>query len=307
MKDLTLAIDLGGTNTKIALVDKDLRIVKELSVPTNGDAGPEANVLEWLALVKPWMEQNEVKVVGMGIPGPLDTDRGIILESPNLKKWEFFSFTQFIQKNLNIPCYIENDANCAALGEWSQQRVSDLVVLTLGTGLGSGVIANNRLLRGAGGLAVEAGHMTVDINGPDCMCGKKGCFEVYVGGYSFLTRFNKDGAKAATVQDIFKMSQMGDKKAQDAVRHWTFAMAVGIGNLINLFNPRKVILTGGMSQAFAQVKEEFSKMLPSQAFKHSVEYAEVEISNLQNQAGLIGAALWAQQKNERANLSTMSK
>lgn len=299
-----VAIDLGGTNTKFGLVTKDLKVVDTISIPTEGNLPPEEKLKQWLEIITKWQSSTPINLIGIGIPGPLDTEQGIILESPNLKNWVQFSFTDFFKKNLELDCYIENDGNCAALGEWAAEPVSDLVVLTLGTGVGSGVISNNSLVRGVGGLAVEAGHITIDINGPRCNCGKNGCLEVFVGGRALVSRYEVLTQKSnCTPFDIFKKAQEGEKTASDMIESWTQALAAGIGSLINVFNPKQVRLTGGVSSNFSQVEDKFSKFLLGQAFKHSIQYCEVVLAKQQNYAGLIGAALWAQQSHERRKMS----
>jgi glucokinase len=295
----TLAIDLGGTNTKFALITKNHQVLKELTLATHSEAGPKAACQRWVNAISDWRNNYTIDLVGIGSPGPLDTVTGEILVTPNLKNWEHFSFTDFFKTQLGVPTFIENDGNCAALGEWSQDKsISDLVVLTLGTGIGCGVISGGKLVRGAFGWAVEAGHMTIDMKGPLCECGKRGCLEVFVGGAALVKRYNEKAPKkleTLTPQELFNRARLGEELALNLVHSWTEGLAIGIGNLLNLFNPTKVILTGGISPSFSFVEERFKKNLLTQAFVPSIKCTEIVVSKLQNKAGLLGAALWAQQ------------
>jgi glucokinase len=296
----TLAIDLGGTNTKMAVVTRDMKILEEMIVPTNAAQGAAHATQTWLNAIQPWLTKYKIELVGIGSPGPLDCEKGIMLESPNLKGWTNYSFTEFFTKHLGVPSYIENDANCAGLGEWAfdKDKVGDLIMLTLGTGVGSGIVSGGKLIRGVKGLGTEAGHMTIDMNGPECGCGKHGCLESFVGARRFVERYNVSAVNKVEPLDaheVFKRAKSGDRHAEQLVHEWTRALAVGVGNLVNIFNPSKVVLTGGVSRAFNYVEPEFKKILVTQAFEASLKWTEVVVSQLQEKAGLYGAALWAQQ------------
>jgi glucokinase len=229
----------------------------------------------------------------------LDCSTGVLLETPNIKGWEKFSITGFFSKELGAPCFLENDANCAALGEWSHSKVPDLVMITLGTGVGTGVISSNQLVRGVKGLGVEAGHMTINFTGPLCGCGKRGCFEAYVGGKLLVEHYNQKSNKKIQdlhAQEVFTRAKNGDPVATLLIGDWIYALAVGIGNLINIFNPTIITLTGGMSRGFSDYQEKFQEILLSQAFETSLKCSKVVVSQLQEKAGLLGAALWARQQ-----------
>jgi glucokinase len=132
------------------------------------------------------------------------------------------------------------------------------------------------------------------MNGPECACGKKGCLEVYVGGRSMLERFKNDGGVAETVEDIFKQANLGESLAEKHIATWTTALATGVGNIVNIFNPQEVVLAGGLSRGFEQVRDHFTKILITQAFKESLDWCKVRCSRLNDNAGILGAAQWAQ-------------
>ena len=307
----TLAIDLGGTNTKFALVNRELEICHERSYPTFAELGAEQACQRWLSQIKDWLVRHPIDLIGIGSPGPLDSDRGMILSTPNLKDWAHFSFTEFFEKALKVPTFIENDANCAALGEWSQEKhIDDHVVLTIGTGVGSGVISNGQLLRGANGWAVEAGHMTIDMRGPLCACGKRGCLEAIVGGHGLVARYLEratEKIRDLSPHEVFNRAKLGESLALTLAHEWAEGLAVGVGNLLNIFNPTRVTLTGGVSQNFTFVEERFRKKLLTEAFALNVKYCEIVVSKLQNKAGLLGAAIWAHQNYERQKMSPVQQ
>lgn len=295
MNDQNLvAVDLGGTNTRVAIVSGS-EIVCQEAILTDVSHGPQRAAELWAETIKKWIPQYKPLAIGIGSPGPLDSSVGCILETPNLKSWAGFSFTQFLKDTLGLPCFLENDANCAALGEWSVNKVPDQVVLTLGTGVGSGVICDGKLLRGFKGMAVEAGHMSIDRNGPKCACGKRGCLEAFVGGASLIQLYESlsPSKEKVSPEEIFERAQKNEKLAKDLVHAWTQNLAIGIGNLVNIFNPHAVILTGGLSASFPKVEKDFNNFLITQAFHHVLQWNEVRVSQLQGKAGLIGAAVWA--------------
>jgi glucokinase len=228
----------------------------------------------------------------------------MILTTPNLVGWENFPITETLKKETGLPTYIENDANCAAVGEHGKNKISDFVLLTLGTGVGSGVVSGGHLVRGINGLGVEAGHMVIDRGGPICGCGRRGCLEAFVGGRLFVERYNeksKDKIRDLDARSVFVRAKKNDQIAQELVEDWVEGLAVGIGNLINIFNPTQVILSGGLSAAYQEIKPVFLEILLREAFEPSLKYCEVVVSQLQERAALLGAALWARQQNHHKN------
>jgi len=302
MGKVTLAIDLGGTNTKMGLVDSDLNLIAEKSILTLGKLGPEQATAQWISTALEWKKNHSLDLIGIGSPGPLDSDKGIILTTPNLSSWANFPITKTLSDKLGVPCFIENDANCAVLGEFAQCKIPDLVMITLGTGVGCGVISDGNLIRGVKGLGVEAGHTVIDPNGPLCGCGRHGCLEAFVGGRLFVAKYNeksKDKIPELHAHLIFERAKKGDAIAQDLVYSWTKHLAIGVGNFINIFNPSRVTLTGGLSAAYHEIKTTFNEILLRESFEPSLKCCEVVVSQLQERAAILGAAIWARQQNSR--------
>ncbi|MCC6276853.1 MAG: ROK family protein [Oligoflexia bacterium] len=290
-----LAIDLGGTLTKLGLFSPELKLLKKTSLPTEVEWGPKQAIQKWIELALNWSTHFQIAAIGIASPGPLDTKKGCILETPNLEGWENVSFTKSLSKALRTEAIIENDANLAGYAEWKKSRHNDVVTLTLGTGVGSGVVLGGQLLLGCG-LATELGHMTIDQNGPVCACGKRGCLEVFVGGRGLLKNYLERGGRASSVKEVFASAASDESLAQELIAQWTKALAIGVGNILNIFNPREVVLAGGLSGSFPQVKNEFQKILITQSFKESLKWCEVRKSRLDDNSGLLGAASWAQDR-----------
>jgi glucokinase len=307
MSKLTVAIDLGGTNTKLGLLDQKLNLVATQTIPTEAKLGLEAAIQKWVKIIEEWKKKFELDVIGIGSPGPLDSETGFILKTPNLPQWESFSITETLKKKTGLPSYIENDANCSALGECWANHVSDLVLLTLGTGVGTGVVSGGQLIRGVRGLGVEGGHMVIDHQGPYCGCGRQGCLEAFVGGRLFVQRYNeKAAAKIPELEarKVFELAESGDDHAKKLVKIWIESLAIGIGNLVNIFNPSKVILSGGLSAVYQEIKPVFQEILLREAFAASLKCCEVVVSQLQERAGILGAGLWARQQNHLSDERT---
>jgi glucokinase len=299
MKKHTVAIDLGGTNTKLGLLNENMELVTTQTVPTEAKRGLEAALNRWVLVIEGWKNSYSLDAIGIGSPGPLDSTTGFILKTPNLPQWESFSITEFLKTKTGLPAFIENDANCAAYGEYSKNKIDDLVLVTLGTGVGTGVISRGHLVRGVRDLGVEAGHMVIDSNGPLCGCGRRGCLEAFVGGRLFVQRYN-DSSKIKIpeleARRVFELAKTGDAIAEKLVATWIQALAIGVGNLVNIFNPSKVILSGGLSAVYHEIKQQFQEILVREAFEPSLKYCEVVVSELQERAGILGAGLWARQQ-----------
>lgn len=300
MEQYYLAIDLGGTNTKIGLVEKTHGLVQQKNVSTVVSEGPARAVDLWLQAAQEWTTAYKIQACGIGSPGPLDTKTGKIEETPNLPGWGGYSFTDAISSRLKIPCYFDKDATVACLGEWkygSGRGLDHIIVVTLGTGIGSGVITHGQLLTGSRGFAPEIGHMVINFDGPRCNCGRNGCLEAYTGAIATVRRYqevSQTSSETITIKDIFQRAQSGESAATLITNQWIHALAVGIGSMINIFNPQRVILTGGVSKAWTYVEKDFQKILLNEAFASSVKCVEVVQSQLGNDSALLGAAYLAQ-------------
>ncbi|MGH7590708.1 MAG: ROK family protein, partial [Gemmatimonadales bacterium] len=265
-----LGIDLGGTNISVGCVAVDgSRVVGLVTEPTEAAHGAEGVLGRMLdlsrrsmALAKKEHGSLDVLGVGVGAPGPLDAARNIIRLAPNLG-WRDFPLRQRVADGLGIPAVLDNDANCAALGEWWQgaaRRTRDAICLTIGTGIGGGIIIDGALYHGASSAAGELGHTTIDVGGRRCKCGNYGCIEAYASGPAIAARavevleagaesklpemVGGDFAKI-TAETVYDAAYAGDELALEVVRDTAVYLGAAIANFINIFNPEVVVVCGG--------------------------------------------------------------
>ncbi len=304
---MILGIDLGGTNVKAALVDDKGEIIKKSTIRTLVHEGRENVADRMSVLIKELCVDVDGKIfVGIGSPGSIEREEGIIRFSPNLPDWVDFNLKQAIEKRTGFETFIENDAKAAALGEkWfgSAQGCENFFVLTLGTGVGGGAITNGHLMIGGNGIGGELGHTVVDPNGPLCGCGNRGCLETYAsntGMRRMVMEFKKkypaskifdmssDGNYGA--HEIFQAYKLGDRLAELVVRKFCWGLGVSIGSLVNIFNPEKVILSGGISQASDIFLDEVRKTADEFTLMSMMGSYEIIPSTLRENAAILGAA-----------------
>ncbi|MEH7414139.1 ROK family glucokinase [Neobacillus drentensis] len=307
-------VDLGGTTTKIAFITVLGKIVHKWEIPTdNSDEGQNITSNIAKAIDEKLTEIGETKQklmgIGMGAPGPVDYETGIILNVVNLGWKDNFPLKDSLEEATSLPAAVENDANCAALGEmWSGagNGAKDLVCVTLGTGVGGGVIANGNIIQGVNGAAGEIGHITViPSSGAPCNCGKTGCLET-VASATGIVRLAVEEIKNShsssklgelftlngrlTAKDIFDAARDNDRLAQKVLAEVSFHLGLALANIGNTLNPEKIVLGGGVSKAgnllLESVKENFAKF----AFPAVRNSTEIDLATLGNDAGVLGAA-----------------
>jgi glucokinase len=242
--------------------------------------------------------------VGVGAPGPLDRERGIVVTTPNLG-WTNFPLRDVIADRIRLPVRIDNDANCATLGEWwlgAARGAENVIGMTIGTGIGGGVILGGRLYHGSSDVAGEIGHATIDITGRRCKCGNYGCLEAYASGPSIADRAREalssddclmlkmagGDASRITAATVYEAAKKGDDVALDVVRETSRFLGAGVANLLNIFNPDVVVICGGVTQAgdtlFAPLRKEVRK----RAFKPAVDACRI-VPGVLVAAGVVGA------------------
>lgn len=324
MADVLLGIDLGGTNVKAAVVDKDKQILGKDSRPTQANEGVDA-VIDAMAasadaaLAASQRSRNDVLAAGIGAPGPLNWRTGIVYSPPNLPGWKDVPLAKAMQERLGVPCFVENDANAACYGEYwlgAGQGTENMCLLTLGTGVGGGIVVHGKLLRGKDGTAGEIGHIKVARDGRPCNCGANGCLEAYgsVTGMlttvieaiqahrsTVLTKMCRNDLERITGRMISQAAAQGDELAQWAIRETGIWLGIGAANLINLLNPEKIVLCGGMTAAgetlFKPIRETAKKM----SFQVPADRCEIVPAGLGSDSGVIGAAGCALARHEESN------
>ncbi|MBX9767037.1 MAG: ROK family protein, partial [Bdellovibrionales bacterium] len=243
-----LGVDLGGTNTKIGIVREDGTLLQSTSIPTLAEESPVSWIDRIQTAIAPWKQS--ISAIGVGAPGPLEVSTGTILAAPNLPTFMGFAMKAEFEKRFQTTCLVENDANCAALAEMhfgTHKSARDLVVLTLGTGVGSGVVSNGKLVTGVGGFATEIGHMIIDLHHKDQDLFVKGSLESYVGAALSIQRFCQttgEDPKTTSVESLFLRARQSDPKGLEFLEDWCRALAIGIGNCFLIFNPEILIVSG---------------------------------------------------------------
>lgn len=318
MDQYVIGVDLGGTNIKIAAYSiENLASVYERRIPTEAHNGWEHvmnriyNGLTDLFQVFP---QNQFSCVGLGIPGLLDIEKGISQFSPNFPSWENVPVVAWLQERLKLPVYIDNDVRVNLYGEWycgAGRGKKNVVLLTLGTGLGSGIVVDGHVLYGATASAGEVGHMNMFRQGRPCKCGSSGCLGRYVSALGFVrTLIEKleDGTpciirewvngdlERVTAKMISDAYDSDDRIAVETMTETGEILGFGLVNIINLFNPEIIIIGGGMSAAGERLLQPARKVVDSHALRISRSNCYITTAQLGDAAGMLGAAIYAKQR-----------
>jgi glucokinase len=312
-----VGVDLGGTNIVAGAMTADgKRHLAMRSIPTNASVGDEGVAERIVALVEgvilDTIEQEECSRrdfigIGVGAPGPLDREQGIVLVAPNLG-WKDFPLRQRIQDRLGLPTTLDNDANCATFGEWWQGAARggrNVVGLTIGTGIGGGLILDGALYHGSSDVAGEIGHTTIDLNGRHCKCGNYGCLEAYASAPAIATRAREvlmreesesmipslvDGRlDDITAQVVYDAAKLGDQMANEIVRDTARYLGAGVANLLNIFNPDIVVIAGGVTAAGDALFVPLRAEVKRRAFSPAVRSARIVAGELPGSAGVVGA------------------
>ncbi|MGA7669887.1 MAG: ROK family protein [Nitrolancea sp.] len=307
--NVALAVDLGGTNVRAALVDSNGEIRHLVSRPTLGHEGPEAVIDRLAALVGEVVaHENPAQQVEVGViaPGAIDPDAGIIYFGPNIPDWHDIPLRDMLESRLNRTVHIGNDANCAALGEarfGSGQGTQDMIYIAIGTGVGGGVISNGHLIGGKRGFGGELGHVSVDPTGPRCSCGGIGCVESFVSGWAIvrdaeilvhslrsdeLTRMSR--RNPITPEMVAMAAAAGDQGAKSIFDRAGQALAASLGGMINIFNPELLVIGGGISKAGDLLIKPFRKWLPNYALPSILADVTIRESSLGLNTGIYGGA-----------------
>jgi len=308
--DAFVAVDIGGTHIRVAAYESDnIKPIAHKRVHTKAREPGTFNRLAG-AIESIWPQDGSVKAIGMASPGPLDPHSGVILSTPNIPEWDNFPLTENLSKRFGVPVYLDNDANLAALGEWKFGAGCghhDVLYLTISTGIGGGVIIDDRLLHGHHGLAAELGHVTVLAGGPACSCGHEGHIEALASGPAivrYVAAEMEAGAKselrsveALSAQKVAEAANRGDKLAKSAYARAGEYLGIVVAGFLHTFDPSIVIFGGGVSQSgpllFEPLKESLKKQVLNPRY---LEKLSITTAALGDDAGLLGALALAQVK-----------
>lgn len=308
-----IGIDLGGTTAKIGIIDQAGNIESNWSVDTDiSDEGIHIvpNIIQSLLenLKKNHLTAENILGIGMGTPGSVNRKDGTVIGAYNLNWKTLQPIRKQIETAIGVPFYLDNDANVAALGEqWvgAGNSEPDVSFITLGTGVGSGLIVDGQLIHGAIDSAGEIGHVTVEPNGYECTCGKRGCLEQYASATG-VVRLAHDMSKSTDFESellevikannnidsklIFDQAKRGDKFADKVVDRFSFYLGLALANAANLLNPSTIVLGGGVSKAGDFLVDKVSKVVEEYTFPTIRKVTKIKLAELGNDAGMIGAA-----------------
>ncbi len=314
---LVLATDLGGTNMRTALLNDKGEILAHMRKPTNADMGKDKVIEKLITTLKATAAKHNIPLkriegIGIGFPGPVDVELGVVLNPPNMKGWINIPLRDIMEEEFKMPVTIENDANAAALGEhWmgAGKGTKSLVCITLGTGVGGGIVLNDRVWHGATGIAGEIGHTTIIRNGFKCNCGNRGCLEAYASATGMVRmmrkalsmggmdkqslsvmpvdeeKLDKDGSKYIT-----ELAAKGNKIALRVIKEMIQILGIAIVNLIHILNPEVIVISGGVTNMGSKLFNPLRQEVKKRAFEKAVEYLRIVPARLGENAGVIGAA-----------------
>ena len=307
-----IGIDLGGTNIKAGVVTDEFEIISKSTCKTNLPRPAEEICADMAKTALEAVKQagltiDQIEAVGIGTPGTANSDEGIIEYSNNLGFLDFH-VADLMKTFIDKPCYVENDANAAAYGEFvagAAKGSNNAVCITLGTGVGGGIIIDGKIYSGSNFAGAEIGHMVIDPNGPKCTCGRCGCFEVFSSATGLVRMTNEamDADKSSVMwkmkeedgkvsaRTAFNAMRAGDKTGTEVVDKYIKYLACGIANTINIFQPDILCIGGGVCNEGDPLLLPLKKLVAEEVYtKHSKKNTEIVIAKLGNDAGIIGAA-----------------
>ncbi|MFA6990060.1 MAG: ROK family protein [Candidatus Gastranaerophilaceae bacterium] len=312
-KKFRIGVDIGGTNVKIALVDLKGHIVYSNSVPTRAEMGYAYTIENIKTTIKECLKETKNPIeniigIGFGLPGQIDSKKGIVKLLPNIPGWVNVPLAEMIEKEFSVPVKIDNDVRVATLGELNfgaGKGCQNLICITVGTGVGAGLVVNGQIVRGASMAAGEIGHLIVEKNnGEICGCGNTGCLEAYASGPSIVkmaydyimggksTKFKELAVNGPiTPYMVYEAAKLGDAVAKRIFLIVGESLGTALASVVNLLNPEKIIIGGGVGQAGDLLFDSIRETIDKRALSVSAEAVEIVPAELGESAGVIGASL----------------
>ena len=315
MQKWAIGVDLGGTKIEVALVNADGQLSDRLRIPTQSEAGPDKIPEDITKTIHQLCDKHKdiaPSVIGIGVAGQVEKNTGTIIFSPNLG-WQNVNLQELLTNKLQLPVAVCNDVKAAAWGEWlhgAGTGCDDLVCIFVGTGIGGAIVCNGRMLEGCNNTAGEIGHTTIQLNGPLCHCGNKGCFEALASGWAIerdaqtAVQKNKDegrmllemadgDAKLITGAIVAAALQKGDALAAKLMYEVTDALIAGVTSVVNMVGPCRVILGGGVIEGMPELIKRVEAGVRKNALKAAIASVNILPAKLHNDSGVIGAAAFA--------------
>jgi glucokinase len=297
MAEYAIGVDLGGTNLRAAVISREGKILEKIAVGTNPQLGRESLMGEMVTAINDLRSRwggGQLAGIGLGVPGFILLKEGVIRNSNNLACLEDFPFRDEMERRLKTKVVLENDANAAALGEkWmgAGRDVDDLVLFTLGTGIGGGIISGGKVLHGFLGMAGELGHLTVVTNGTPCGCGNRGCVEKHASALAISTMARMLGlGDHLTAAEVYDLAVKGNEHARTVFQSMGEALGTALAMMVNTFNFPLYLLSGGVLPAWEFFAPPMLEELRRRSFTFRTTNTRVEKATLGNEAGLYGAA-----------------
>ena len=302
-------IDLGATKILSVVVSHAGDVLAEDIRPTEGVEGPDAVIANMTASLRQAMASagiDRLAAVGVDAPGPVDYERGVVTEAPNLPVWHDVPLAPLFSKEFGAPCALENDANASALAEhrWGAGRGSrHMLFLTVSSGVGGGIIVDGALCRGASGAAGEVGHMTINARGPRCGCGRRGCLEMYASGLAIARRARRLVARhpdsliamlareqPLTAKLVQQAAEDGDDGAEELINAAGYDLGIGLGSLINIFNPQMIVIGGSLTKAGDSYLGPAREAAQRESFEQAWQDVRIVVGELGDRSAAMGAA-----------------
>lgn len=298
-KDLIAAVDLGGTNLKVALVSKKYKIIDRLYIDTSGFKNRQDLIKGIVSAVKSIAKNNKLSLgailgLGIGLPGPVDNKSGRVHFLPNISGWKDVLLKGILEKQLGIPVFVDNDAKLMCLAEYTvgaAKGSQNAICVTLGTGVGGGIIISGKLYRGLDNAAGELGHLPINENGPICNCGGRACLEAYVGNKRIINSAKKIFSDFTTLEALSDSANKGNKKAALFWSRIGEHIGSALIGLVNIFNPECIVIGGGISCAGRILFDPIRKKVEDYAMPVQAKRVSIIKAKLSKDAGLIGAAI----------------
>jgi glucokinase len=305
-----IGVDLGGTNIKIGIVSEKGRLVKSISIKTEADCGPKKVITNIIKGIEMVLVKNKLKIQGIGIgcPGVVSIKRGIVENAPNLPGWKNVKLGPIIKEKFGYKVHLENDANAAAIGELifgAGKKFDSFVMVTLGTGVGGGIVFNKKIFRGEYGAAGEIGHISIDVNGPKCNCGSTGCIEAYAGNSylkeqirselkdypdSLVWELIQNDLSKVSPRFIQAASEKKDAYARFVINRMGKQLGTALASLSNLLDISTFIIGGGVAGFGKQLFDSTRKTISERVLLSLRQRVLVIPAKLQNEAGIKGAS-----------------
>ncbi len=308
-----IGADIGGTKIAVGLVDENGKILIQNDVPTGVGRHYSEIIKDMALLIQKVVRESEldledIKAIGVGSPGAVSNSTGMVIFANNLY-WHNVPLRQELQKYIDKPVYIENDANVAAFAEamcGACQGVDASVTMTLGTGLGAGIVINGKPYPGSHGVGAELGHIVIEPDGLECTCGNRGCLERYTSATaliregkevvlnspdSLIFQFAHGDPERITAKIVIDAAKEGDSSANTIMNRYVHYLALGIVNVINFIDPDIIAIGGGVSKAGDFLLDALKKEVGKKVLYKAVPYAKICLARMGNEAGIVGAAM----------------